>query len=140
MTPSRPTALHLVGEPEVQTLRTALTFGVVPCDLQQKLAALHDEDLVEHGLRQKTLLFLALLAAVRDGEFRDVPPAQQQRLLRVVAYVRKDDDAIADTAQGGYTDDLAEARAAFCELADLLDRFTHWRLQHQVPALWRRIA
>ena len=136
-----PGVLRLVSEHELEDLRASLDHGIIPLDLASKLATLHDDDLVEHSLRRKTRLLLSLLTAMRDGAFRDITPAQHQRLLRVVAYVRKDDDAIPDTqAEGGYDDDLEEVRAAFRDLSELLDHFLKWRLQHQVPELWRRGA
>lgn len=129
--------LHLVSEQEVATLQAALACGRTPLDLQAKLAALGGEDLVKHQVRRKTLLFLTLLVAVSEQSFRDITNAQYERLLRVVAYVRKDDDAIPDTrAEDGFDDDLDQIRAAVRELSEVLDRFTRWRLTHQVPGLW----
>lgn len=140
LSPSGLGALNLVSAHELENLRAALVAGMTPLDLERKLATLDVHDPVKHDVRQKTLLFLALLNAVREGVFRDVPVDCQQRILRVVAYVRKTDDAITDLREGGYLDDLAEVRAAVHDLAGLLQRFKCWRLEHQVPALWQHAA
>jgi len=139
-TPAAPSALGLVSGPELESLRVALARGLMPFDLEQKLAALDGHDVVENDLRHKSLLFLALLEAVRAGAFHEVTPAQQERILRVLAYLRKDDDAIPDTQENGYLDDLAEVRSAFHDLEILLQHFKHWRLKHQVPSLWMQAA
>ena len=74
--------------------------------------------------------------AAQKGSFAEASPADLVRLLKVLAYVRRDEDMIPDYLPGGYTDDLREVRAATTELSDLLGSFKAWRLRHQVPALW----
>ena len=74
--------------------------------------------------------------ATEDGSFREGSPAERERLLRVLAYVRKDDDAIPDYKPEGFTDDQREIRSATVELSTLIQAFKAWRLRHQVPMLW----
>ena len=52
----------------------------------------------------------------------------------MLAYVRKDDDAIPDYLPSGFMDDQQEVRAAAMELGPLLQAFKAWRLCHLVPA------
>jgi len=61
-------------------------------------------------------LFAALLVAAEAGSFRDVTPAKRERLLRVIAYVRKDEDAIPVGFLGGFADDQRETLAAAVQL------------------------
>jgi hypothetical protein len=129
-------ALHLVNAHELQNLRQALAHGWVPVDLQAKLATLADSDLLHHFIRQNSQLFIALLLAAQEGSFPNATPAERERLLRVLAYVRKEDDAIPDHTPGGFADDHDEVRAASTDFNRLLQEFKRWRLQHQVPAIW----
>jgi hypothetical protein len=87
-------------------------------------------------IEQNCRLFAALLLATEEGVFRDVSPAERERLMRVLAYVRKEDDAIPDYMPEGFTDDQEEVRAVLVELNGLLQTFKAWRLRHQVPAMW----
>lgn len=129
-------ALRLVNPFEMEDLRAALARGQVPVDLHNKLTTLQRAGLIHHFIEQNSQLLLALLLAVEDGSFRTVTPDERGRLLRVLAYVRKDDDLIPDYQSGGYGDDHQEVRAALQELAPVIDSFKLWRLRHQVPALW----
>ena len=95
-----------------------------------------DGDLTHHFIEQNCRLFAALLVAAADGSFREGSPAERERLLRVLAYVRKDDDAIPDYKPEGFTDDQREIRSATVELSTLIQAFKAWRLRHQVPMLW----
>ena len=92
-------------------------------------------DLSHCFIEQNCRLFAALLLATEAGDFR-VGPAERERLERVLAYVRKDDDAIPDYTPKGFTDDQQEVRAAMVELGGLLKAFKAWRLRYQVPGLW----
>jgi hypothetical protein len=133
-----PSALGLVSEGEVRSLDADLERGIVPPDLARKLEFLDPTDVVEGGLRQRAYRILDLLAAVRDGAYPDLSVVQRERLLRVLAYVRKDDDAVPDSRRpGGFADDLVEARSAFRDLGPVLDKFTRWHLTHRVPRLWQ---
>jgi len=129
-------ALHLVGPEELESLRTALVAGRVPLDLQTKIEALAVKDYLHRFIERHSLLFVSLLLAAQAGEFHRGTPADLERLLRVLAYVRKDDDAIPDQRPGGFADDHQEVRAASLELQSLLDEFKSWRLGHQVPRMW----
>ena len=92
----------------------------MPPDFLGKLKRLKDGDLAHHFIEQNCRLFAALLAATEDGNFREGSPAERERMLRVLAYVRKDDDAIADYRPEGFADDQREMRAATVELAGLI--------------------
>jgi hypothetical protein len=81
-----------------------------------------------------------LLWAANEGSFTQPTKVEKERLLRVLAYVRKDDDAVPDYKPNGFADDQREVRAAVVELGPLLDSFKSWRLSHQVPALWNKTA
>ena len=141
-TPSsvRPNLLRLLSCSEVSDLRTSLVRGQTPRDLATKLAGMDRDDLTARYIEQHCRLFIALLAATNDGSFTQASAADRERLLRVLAYVRKDDDQIPDYLQGGYTDDQQEVKEAVRELFPILQAFKAWRLRHQVPALWARTS
>ena len=134
--PLRSGALHLVSAHELQGLREALARGALPPDLEAKLARLAEGDLMHRDLARNSRLIAALLLAAQDGSFKEASAADRERLLRLLAYVRKDDDAIADYRIGGFMDDQQEMRVALRELHPLLKSFKAWRLRHQVPGLW----
>ena len=117
-------------------MRTALAKGRLPLDFEAKLARLHEGDLIHRYVEQNSRLFFVLLLAALESLFTESTLAQRERLLRVLAYVRKDDDAIPDYRRSGFLDDQQEVRAAAMELAPLLNAFKVWRLRHQVPAMW----
>jgi hypothetical protein len=102
--------------------------------LRQLFHSYHN--LTHHYIEQNCRLFAALLVATQDGSFGEGSPAERERLLRVLAYVRKDDDAIPDYKPEGLTDDQREMRAATVALDRLIQGFKAWRLGHQVPIMW----
>jgi len=130
----------MVTAGEVQELRNALAGAMLPPDFRAKLAGLYGQDLTRHYVGSHSRLFVSLLLAAQNGAFPAVTLAERERLLKVLAYVRKENDAIADYEEHGFADDLEEVRAAAAELAPLLERFKRWRLQHQVPAMWLECA
>ena len=133
---SRPALLQWTTPHELEALRDALARGCLPPDFLGKLKRLKDGDLSHHFIEQNCRLFAALLVATADGSFREGSPAERERLLRVLAYVRKDHDAIPDYEPEGLTDDQREMRAATVELDGLIQSFKAWRLRHQVPVMW----
>ena len=137
MTMARPGLLYLVTTHDVQGLRSALAQGRLPADLETKLARLAGGSLSERYVEQNCRLIVALLLAAQQNSFTQATPADRERLLRVLAYVHKDDDAIPDYKPGGFFDDQQEVRAAAMELKPLLLDFKVWRLRHQVPEMWR---
>src|ERR1043166_6771847 len=68
--------------------------------------------------------------------FREASPATLERLLRVLAYVRKEADDVPDYLPGGLVDDQREIRAVIAEFRQLFDSFKAWRLRFQVPGMW----
>lgn len=130
-------ALHLVSAGELQELRAELEEGRVPLDLQDKLAALVGRDALHHFIGHNGLLIASLLLAAEDGAFHGCTREELEYLLRVLAYVRKEDDAIPDHRTDGFADDHQEVRLAMQSLERVLREFKEWRLQHQVPRLWR---
>lgn len=131
-----PCALRLVTPEELHSLCAALRNGQPPPDLERKLARLRGDDPREFYLRQQTRLLIKLLiAAARDG-FCQANPHDCERLLRVVAYVRKDDDAIPDYLEHGFDDDHDLMRMTCAELGPVLERYKAWHLARRVPALW----
>jgi hypothetical protein len=121
---------------EVEALREALLRGCLPPDFHRKLRGLAAGDLSDRFIEQHCRLFAALLLATGEGTFREGSRAERERLLRVLAYVRKEHDAIPDCQPGGLKDDQREVRAATVELGRLLQAFKAWRLRHQVPGMW----
>ena len=128
--------LYLVTEHELQDLRQALARGGLPADLESKLARLAGKGLIHRSVERNCRLFVALLLAANEGFFGEAGRLERERLLRVLAYVRKEDDAIPDYRPDGFVDDQQEVRRASTELGGLLHTFKTWRLRHQVPRLW----
>ncbi len=133
---SRQALLQWITPHDLDALRDALARGCLPPDFLGKLKRLKDGDLSHHFVEQNCRLFAALLVATEDCSFREGSPAERERLLRVLAYVRKDDDAIPDYRPDGLSDDQREMRAATVALDGLIQRFKAWRLRHQVPIIW----
>jgi hypothetical protein len=130
--------LRLVTAHDTAYLRLALARGGVPPDFEAKLTRLSSGDLVERFVARNCRCFIELLWAAQDGAFNEASLADCERLLQVLAYVRKDDDAVPDYQPGGFVDDQREVLAVVIELKSLLQSFKAWRLRHQVPALWLR--
>src|SRR6059036_1271562 len=130
---SRPALSQWITPHELESLRGALARGALPPDFLGKLKSMMDGDLSHHFIEQNCRLFAALLLAKEEGSFREGSPVECERLLRVLAYVRKDDDAIPDYKPEGLTDDQREIRATTVALDGLIKRFKAWRLRHQVP-------
>jgi len=131
-----PARLRLVSDHEMQDLGHTLARGQIPADLEAKLLKLAQGDLAQHSIEQNCRLIIVLLQAVYDGAFKQATPEDCDRLLRVLAYVRKDDDAIPDYRPDGFADDQEETRAASRDFHSLLQNFKEWRLRHKVPAMW----
>jgi hypothetical protein len=127
----------MVTPDDVRAMRTALIQGRLPADFEAKLARLGEGSLLERYVEHNSRLFFALLLAAVESSFLKASASDRERLLRVLAYVRKDDDAIPDYLPGGFTDDQQEVRAAAMELGPLLQDYRAWRLRHQVPGMWR---
>lgn len=133
---SRPGHMQLVSTHEMEDLRDELARGNVPPDLEAKLRKLALSELGHRFIEQNCRTMIALLQAASDGSFKEADEQEFERLLRVLAYVRKDDDAIPDYRPDGFADDQQEVRAATTDLSRLLQTFKAWRLRHQVPAMW----
>jgi hypothetical protein len=121
---------------KLEALRESLGRGHLPPDFLRKLRELAAGSLSHRFIEQHCRLFATLLLAAEHGSFREGGPAERERLLRVLAYVREDNDAIPDGQVNGFADDQREVRAASLELADLLQELKAWRLRFQVPAMW----
>jgi hypothetical protein len=137
MLASQPALLQWITPQELEELRAALARGGLPPDFLGKLKRMIDGDLTHHFIKRNCHLFSALLMERANGGFREGGSLECERLLRVLAYVRKDDDAIPDYKPEGFTDDQREIRAASIELDGLIQRFKAWRLRHQVPVMWK---
>lgn len=135
--PFGPGLSRLVTPHELEDLRAALARGELPGDFEGKLVRLSEGSLNHRFVERGCRLFVVLLHSARNGSFTEATPAECERLLRVLAYVRKDDDAVPDYKPDGFMDDQQEVRAAMAELSPLLKTFKAWRLQHEVPAMWR---
>lgn len=128
--------MHLINEHELEALTRDLARGELPADLEQKLLRLAKGGLLHQSIEQNCRLFFMLLLADQDKAFRQLLPAHRERLLRVLAYVRKDEDLIPDYRVEGFTDDQQEVNAARLDLAPVLNSFKAWRLRNQVPRFW----
>jgi len=133
-------ALHMVSEHDLNHLETALNRGNVPTDFEGKLGNLATQSLLHRSVERNCRLFIALLQAAHEGSFKGLTEPAKQRLLGVLAYVRKDDDEIPDYKPNGFADDQREVHAAAADLGSLLNVFKSWRLCHQVPGLWNKVA
>ena len=129
-------ALHLVTPTEMEELRNALMKTKLPSDLEIKLRGLAQGSLLHQSVQQNCRLFTSLLLAAEQSSFNEASRADLDRLLRVLAYVRKENDAISDFKPNGFVDDQQEVRAATNELRLLLRHFKDWYLRTQVPNLW----
>lgn len=138
--PSRVTlgALNMISSQEMNVLCHTLQKGLTPSDLAAKLSKLRDDSPKEYYLKQQSELLLSLLKSQASAEFCRIHPDECQLLLRALAYVRKDDDAVPDTLPGGFDDDHDVMRAVCVELKSSLDRFKAWHLTRRVPLLWNR--
>ena len=132
----RPSYLHLVTASDLQDLGEALAKQQLPPDLKIKLSKLAVHELSHRFIEQNCRTIIALLQAVEEGSFKEASPKDCERLLRVLAYVRKDDDAIPDYRPDGFNDDQQEVRTVTSDLDHLLRTFKAWRLRHQVPGMW----
>jgi hypothetical protein len=137
---SRPNFLYIVTAGEIANLRLAIARRELPPDFEAKLGRLAEGDLTQRFVERTCRLFAALVLAVQDEKFAAASKSDCERLLRVLAYVRKDDDVVADYKPNGFLDDQQEVRAAMADLGPLLKTFKTWRLRHQVPGLWLKAA
>ncbi len=117
-------------------LRCDLARQNIPPDLEAKLSKLGTGSLAHRFIEQNCRTIIALIQAADEGAFTQISQTERERLLRVLAYVRKDDDAIPDYRADGFMDDQQEVRALTSDFAALLKAFKAWRLRHQVPGLW----
>src|ERR1043166_3809496 len=92
--PLLPHRLHLVSAHELQDLRQWLKRGAVPYDFEIKLRNLSRGALAHGSIERNCRTIVELLRGVYQGEYKGTSPASCERLLRALAYVRKDDDAI----------------------------------------------
>ena len=129
-------ALQILIPDEIEELRRALFKGALPTDFEVKLVRLAQDTLLHQAVEQNCRLFVALFLAIQEGSFADPHAVIQERLLRVLAYVRKEQDQVPDFKPGGFMDDLREVRAACTELSSVIQRFKEWKLRHQVPSMW----
>jgi hypothetical protein len=127
----------MVTEAEVQVLGAALRRGHVPPDLVAKLGRLRTDDPKELYLQKQSLILEWLLMSPAAREGCRLGPREGDRLLRMLAYVRKDEDAIPDTWPGGMADDHDLMRLTCAEFREVLDAFKAWHLSRRVPTLWR---
>lgn len=133
---ARPALAQWISAREIQELSEALARGDLPFDLTEKLGRMTTGDLSVRFIEQNCHLFAALLHASEMGTFREASRAERDRLVSVLAYVRKDHDGIPDYLADGLVDDRQEILATTVELGPLLQTFKAWRLRHQVPLLW----
>ena len=131
--------MHLITGAELDNLRQAIIRRAIPPDFEAKLDRLSGGNLTHRFVERTCRLFTELVLAVQDERF-GASKAECERLLRVLAYVRKDDDFVPDYKPNGFFDDQQEVRAAMTDLGGVLKSFKSWRLEHQVPGFWLRAA
>jgi hypothetical protein len=132
--------LHVVTNSELDDLRRAIARRELPLDFETKLDRLSRGNLTHRFVERTCRLFAALIFAAQEKRFPQATEADCERLVRVLAYVRKEDDVVADYKPNGFLDDQQEIRVAMTDLAPLLKTFKAWRLEHQVPELWLKAA
>jgi hypothetical protein len=137
--PVRPDFLYVITPGELESMRQAISRRTLPMDFEGKLTRLAGGDLTHRFLERTCRLFTELVLAVQDERF-GASKADCERLLRVLAYVRKEDDVMADYKPNGFLDPQQEVRAAMTDLGPLLKTFKTWRLQYQVPGMWLKAA
>ncbi len=130
------THLYLVTAHEVQSLARELARQNLPSDLEAKLSRLAVGNLSDRFIARNCRTIIALLGAAAGDGFTRLSLRDRERLLRVLAYVRKDDDAVPDYVAGGYVDDQQEVGLVTRDLNELLQGFKAWRLRNQVPGIW----
>jgi hypothetical protein len=130
-------SIPFVTRAETKAIGDAIAAGMLPVDFEGKLRSLAGGDILQQNIEKNCRRFISLLQADHEGLFTELTPAQRQHLLEVLAYVRKDDDAIPDYRHGGYVDDQGQVRGATLDLGPALEHFNLWRLRYQVPELWR---
>jgi len=133
-------ALEMVTKAEMESLCDSLHQDHVPADLRAKLDRLRTDDPKELYLKQQSLLLASLLMSPAARDFCSLRPNVCQRLLRMLAYVRKDDDAIPDTWPGGMADDHDLMRMTCTEYREALETFKAWHLSRRVPLMWNTHA
>ena len=133
-------ALEMVTAEEMEALCDALHQDHLPPDLRAKMDRLRTNDPKEFYLKQQSLLLASLLMSSAALGFCSLRPQVCRRLLRMLAYVRKDDDAIPDTWPGGMADDHDLMRLTCTELREALETFKAWHLSQRVPLLWNAPA
>jgi len=126
----------MVTGAEMSNLCEALHSGQLPPDLRSKINRLRADDLRECYLKQQSLLLASFLMSPGAIEFCRLRPQDCQRLLRMLAYVRKDEDAIPDTWPDGMLDDYELMRMICTEMREILDAYKQWHLSRRVPLLW----
>lgn len=130
--------LVLVNQFELEQMRFAIARGALPVDFEHKLRRIAAESLTGRFIEQQCRWFAALLIAVQSGQFRGVDNDRFQQLMRVLAYVRKEDDAIPDYQVQGLVDDRHEVRLVVVEMQLLIAGFKDWWLRSRVPVAWNQ--
>jgi hypothetical protein len=125
--------LDLLSDREVQDLRQSLASRVVPRDLQSKLHLLSIGDARMRFISEYSNLFLELFRSGCQGDFTQLTASDLEHVLRVLAYVRKEDDAIPDYLASGFFDDRREIGLAVTQLAPSLRKFESYRSMHGQP-------
>ena len=133
-------ALEMVTKAEMEALGDALQQNRVPQDLRAKLDWLRADDPKEFYLKQQSLLLASLLMSPAAREFCVLRPDDCERFLRMLAYVRKNDDAIPDLWPDGMADDHDLMRVTCRELREAIAAFKAWHLSRRVPLLWTERA
>src|SRR5215207_6641953 len=84
--------LHLVTPLDLEELQMALLKGALPSDFETKLVRLAKNTLLHQFVEQHCRLFASLLVAAHNSSFIGANRPARERLLRVLAYVRKEND------------------------------------------------
>lgn len=127
----------MVTREELESLELVLAQGYLPADLLAKLERLRDDDARELYLKQQSQTLGRLLLSIAASEYHQARPVEAKRFLRMLAYVRKEQDLIPDYLPNGMRDDHDLMRTTCAEFREALTRFKAWHLSRHVPMMFK---
>jgi hypothetical protein len=116
---------------EVALIKPTHRNGWLRPQIEAKLSRLHPECPDHRELRRLVNLSIDLLEAVDEDRFDPGPdwPAVEARLLRALAYLLSEDDAIPDHLPDGFDDDMREFQSLANHAGALLAAFESRQLK-----------
>jgi hypothetical protein len=130
--------IRTVSAREIDLLKPTHENGWLRPQIEAKLARLHPTCPDHQELRRLVTLAFELLTAVAEGRFHPGPswPEIEPRLLRALAYLVREGDAIPDHLPEGFDDDMREFRSLAERATDLFGAFEGFALveKHRQPS------